>query len=264
MRNIYLLTLIVTLCITGCSKNDSDTIEPISLSYGRDNVSEFDNESRLISVTPFIDATTPLYINGGDGNYAIASSNEEVVVAVFDGKTIQFKPVAVGTATVLIKDGSGEQYNLSIKVAYLKQTYAVASTTCIVTGDNITVGDKKELQDKVKAASVIKRYELTFTNEDNSLGTARLYNTQSGGESYKEYDFKNEQINKVVNDIKVFAQMTLKSTPEYAWYVTSTIQLKANMLPRPQYSFVMDLTETYRADYPAMEHVYEIQTLAGE
>lgn len=252
------------ILVVGCDKDYENNIAPITLSY-EDNVM-FDNDSRHYHISPFIEATTPLYIKGGDGHYTVSNLNKEIITVDYDGKTIQFKPVALGSGTINIKDNSGNQYDLIVEVRYNQQNYIIASKDCIVKGDNITIGEKKELENKVKSSSNVELYEFTYTDKENTKGTARLYQ-QKNSSDYKEYDFENKTINTTITvngqNIRVLACVTMKTGNEtLIFYVTTIFSITKSVggdINQARYCFVQDLTEQYKADYPAMEKVYEIQ-----
>lgn len=268
-KNLFgiLLISIIALCFPACDKDD-DRSGPIILSYENDAM--FDNVSRCITVSPFIGATTPLYIKGGDGHYVINNSAEEVIDVEYNGETICFKPLAVGTAVVTIKDKSGNQYDLNVRVEYIKYVYIVDSRECIVEGDNMTVGSKKELENKILSSSAAQRYEFTFTDKEGTKGILHLYGQNTGGDTdYKEYDFENEQINTTITlngrDVRAFARVVLKTANgNLPFYVTMDAGLSKSTggdMIVSRYCFVRDLTEQFKTDYPALDNAYEVQTV---
>ena len=269
-KNVFgiLLISIITLCFSSCDKDDDGRTDPIRLSY--ENNVMFDNVSRSITVTPFIAATTPLYIKGGDGHYIIDNSNDEVVEAEYNGETIRFKPLALGTAIITIKDQSDNRYELTIQVEYLKYVYVVNSRNCFVEGDNLTVGNKKELENEILSSVAAERYEFTYTDKESTKGVLRLYGQKAGGaNNYVEYEFYNERIDSTitVNDVSVrtLAQVILQNGDEnILFYVTADMGLSKSTggdMIVTRYCFVKDLTKRYKADYPALEKVHEVQTL---
>lgn len=262
---LFMISLFIM--IGGCDKANESDIVPITLSY-ESNVL-FNNESRHYPMSPFSGVTTPLYIKGGDGHYTVNNTNKDVITVDYNGKTIQFKPVSLGKSVIEIMDHSGNRYDLTVEVRYNEYNYVVASKYCIVKGDKITVGDKNELEDKVKSLYNVERYEFTYKNKANTKGTVRLY-PQKAGEDYKEYDFENEPM-KIVTDqnIRIMARVTMKTGNEQiVLYVTEffeqTKSVGGGHLENVRYCFVKDLTERYTTEYPAMENVYEIQSVYSQ
>ncbi|MEG2339769.1 MAG: hypothetical protein RSA53_03810 [Odoribacter sp.] len=254
------------ILIVSCNKDNENNNAPILLSYENNII--FDNESRHYSITPFIEATTPLYIKGGDGHYTVNNLNKEIINVDYNGKTIQFKPISLGSAIVAIKDNSGNQYDLTVEVRYHQQNYVIASKTCVVEGNNMTVGEKTELENKVKSLPPVERYEFTYTNKEDTKGSVRLYSQKSGSAvDYKEYSFEQESIDTtiIVNDqnVRSLYRITMKTEKEsikfyVAMYFDGTKSIGGDMVLK-RYYFIQDLTERYKGDYPAMENVYEIQ-----
>lgn len=268
-KNLFgiLLVFIITFCFPSCDKDDDGRTDPIMLSYGNNVM--FDNVSRCISITPFVEATTPLYINGGDGHYVI-DSPEEVIDVEYNGETVIFKPLALGKAVVTIRDNSGNRYDLTIRVEYSTYTYIVTTRKCIVEGDNMTVGSKKELEHEIISLATAERYEFTFTDKEGTQGTVRLYGQKTGGEAnYEEYNFDNEQLDTILTingeNVRALARVVIKGeSGDIPFYITLDPGISKSTggdMIVTKYCFIKDLTERYHAGYPAMEKVYEVQAV---
>lgn len=271
--SVLLISLFV-IGLTACS-SDNDHIPPIMLSYENETIN-FDNDARFVYMRPFEEKST-LYIRGGDGEYMLHNGNPEIIQLEYnEGETqFSFTPLAVGTATVAITDQSNNSYLLTIDVRYFEVTYQTLSHGSFVVGDNVTVGDKKELEEKVKAQSVVEKYKFTFTVKDNSKGKVRLSGQKVGGsQNYVEYEFDNaykpEEETLTIGDyeVKPLACITLHTeSGEVTFYVTPYFMgTPVSRMPNPGgdmviFNFVRDLTEAYKEEYPAIEKVYEVQTV---
>ncbi|WP_288057003.1 hypothetical protein [Xylanibacter rodentium] len=259
-----LMLLICVGSMAGC--DDDEALSPITLEYENHNVI-FDNDGRTYRLTPFSNETTPLYIKGGDGQYKVTNSNENVVHINFDGRKISLQAKDLGDALVRIDDASGNSYALSVVVRYNEWTYTIANRTTIIKGNELTVGDKAELEKKIAAGNNEKGYLFTYKNATNSTGSVRIYD-EDGRE--REYDFSSEQVSlpedgaiEISNGYKLreyYKVAIMRESINETIYVTKDffplIDTRYNNYARPMYCFVKDLTEQYKADYPKAESIY--------
>lgn len=264
-----LLSLLIT-CITACS--DDDKLKPITLQY-EDSQLVFNNETPGFTLTPFNSETRNLVIKGGDGHYKVNNDNEDVVRVIYDGEKIRFQSLSLGRASVTIEDTSGHSYLLSIVVKYRELMHNVIQWKGIVQGNNITVGDKAKLEKELGASNQITKYVFTFKNEENTKGTILLYDKD--GKS-KEYEFETEFIKLetpiiIMENIKLdrYNRVTIKKEEgnEFLYVIIGYFLINERRdttrnSPKPFYYFIKDLTEQYKAEYPAMEHAYSIQLVS--
>ena len=142
----------------------------------------------------------------------------------------------------------------------------------MVQGDNMTVGDKKQLEETIAGATTgpmaIKSYGFLF--DDAIPGNGHLYM-----ESDTPFTFTSvtttelEEIAWVpwLDDyqlpLKVFTEISF-TDGEHSdkFYLSNPFQpVSTKTIGQPFYlrCFIYDLTDDYQEDYPAMEHVYLLQ-----
>lgn len=268
-----LFFLLLFVCgFTACTENE-DSVPPILLSY-EDPQLTFDNDTRTLAVTVSNGVLGPFVISGGVGDYTIQSSAPSIVQAEYvDGRlTLRLQEI-VGTALVTIRDEEGREYVLTVQVGYQTETYNVASYIVMVQGDNMTVGDKKQLEEKIAGATTgpmaIESYQFVY--DDAISGNGHLY--MMGDETPFTFTTVTttelEEIAWVpwLDDyqlpLKVFTEVSF-TNGEHSdeFYLSNPFQpVSTKTIGQPSYlrCFIYDLTDDYREDYPAMEHVYLLQ-----
>ncbi len=261
------IVLLFLSAINFVSCSDDDELSPITLEYENSNVI-FDNEKRTFNLTPFSGETTPLYIKGGDGNYKITNSDKSVVHVNFDGTKISLQAKSLGNAFVKIEDTANNSYTLSVTIKYKELANAIIQRKYIITGDELTVGDKNKLENEIKATDLTDKYLFTYKDAENSIGSVCIWNKDNKA---KEYDFTNELIKLSEENVILIAgeyklreynKVTIQGE-NYSeiLYVTKDffplIETKSDYL-RPQYCYIKDLTEQYKLVYPKVAHIYII------
>ncbi len=271
----YLFCILLAMQLSACS-DDDEALSPITLEY-EDSQITFDNESRSLRLQAFGAETSPLLIKGGDGSYKVTNHSNEIVQVNYDGKKITFLPKGVGTTSVIIEDNTNNNYILNIEVDYLKLSHKVIKSITIIQGDNMTVGDKKKLEEEVKAtesAAALAGYTFIFTNKEQTSGDCMLDLKNGKTGSYKFERLETTQFDKGImipldNDyfipLKDITHLQVDSKADinanlYAdLYISNSFtSLLPRMTPRPPLyrCIIMDWTHEYKEVFPTMEHVY--------
>ena len=259
-----LLLFLATISLASCS--DDEKLSPITLGYEDSNVI-FDNERRVFNLTPFSGETTPLYIKGGDGNYNITNSDENVVQANFDGKKISLQAKKLGSAFIKIEDTANNSYTLSVTIKYREFANTITQRKYVIIGDELTIGDKAKLENEIKITDLTERYLFTYKDAENSTGSVCVWNKDS---KMKEYEFTNELIKLSEEDailiageykLREYNKVTIQGENyEEVIYVTKSffplIKSRMNNYPMPAYCYIKDLTEKHKSAYPKVEHIY--------
>lgn len=156
-----LLCACFSLGTISCGDDDYPAIELI---YADNHTQAVGN---TLTIAPFTD-TQALYIIGGDGSYVISNSNEEVALVIYNGETVQFKPLKTGDTDITITDHSGNSYILRLQVRYESITYTVTSVSAEVEGDKMQVGEQRALKE---SSSMTYRYRRTVLTPSNTPTT---------------------------------------------------------------------------------------------
>lgn len=119
---------------TACSDDD---YSPVTLVYANNSDSLVINENNTLLLNPFSEGET-FRIQGGNGVYTIDNANKDIVRCDYDGKTLTFVPVGMGTATVVISDLVGNSYLLTIQIENPKATYTLGSVDAKITAEEMT------------------------------------------------------------------------------------------------------------------------------
>lgn len=134
-----------------------------------------------LTIAPFTD-TQALYIIGGDGSYVISNSNEEVALVIYNGETVQFKPLKTGDTDITITDHSGNSYILRLQVRYESITYTVTSVSAEVEGDKMQVGEQRALKEIIINDIPVQKdgsYTLQYTNDTYTQGSITIRSSAS-------------------------------------------------------------------------------------
>lgn len=267
-----LLLFLSVISFTGCS--DNEKLSPITLEYENPHVI-FDNEKCALNLNPFSGETTPLYIKGGDGNYKITNSDENVVYANFDGEKITLQAKGLGNAFIKIEDTANNSYILSVTIKYKELETAIIQRKYIITGDELTVEDKAKLENEIKATDRTAKYLFTYKDAEDSTGSVCIWNKDN---KMQEYTFTNEPIKLSEEDailiagkypLREYNKVTIqKGNDSEVMYMTRDffplLETRMNYTPKPRYCYIKDLTEKYKPTYPEIEHIYLIYEAMGK
>lgn len=273
-KELFAILLLFFCAINFASCSDDDELSPITLEYEDPQVI-FDNEYRAFNLTPFSGETTPLYIKGGDGNYKVTNSDESVVRVNFDGTKISLQAQSLGSAFIKIEDTANNSYTLSVTIKYREFANAIIQRKYIITGDELTVGDKAKLENEIRATDLTEKYLFTYKNAENSIGSVCVWDTDN---KTKEFDFTNEYVKLSEEELIVitgeyklyeYNKVTLQEgNYSEVLYVTKNffplIETRMNNFSQPTYCYIKDLTEQYKSTYPKAEHIYIIYLVVGK
>lgn len=170
-----LLCACFSLGTISCGDDDYPAIELI---YADNHTQAVGN---TLTIAPFTD-TQALYIIGGDGSYVISNSNEEVALVIYNGETVQFKPLKTGDTDITITDHSGNSYILRLQVRYESITYTVTSVSAEVEGDKMQVGEQRALKEIIINDIPVQKdgsYTLQYTNDTYTQGSITIRSSAS-------------------------------------------------------------------------------------
>jgi hypothetical protein len=206
-------------------------------------------------------------IVGGDGKYAFSCESPLLKAEMTYRNYILFEPLGVGNAIVTINDSSGSFYILNVTVSYKSESFVVAKIDATVVGDNMTVGNQKELKAKALATIPVKvggGYKFVFTEGEDlekTKGTVFIYPDKYGnngiGGTFERVMVKGDDGNYShvtyslhYNDINhTFIRWLSKPTGQSSEYQPG--------------QFVEDLKAQYQTAYPNVEQVFTSQVIGS-
>lgn len=255
--SVYLL-LLVLLPIFSFTSCDKDSDDRLSLHQ------VVNNEIEL-----YYGSKGGVTIIGGDGNYSFSCESPLLKAEMTHSNYILFEPLGVGEARVKISDSSGHSYILKVKMNYKSEKIVVAKVDVTVVGDNMTVGDQKELKEKAMATIPVKAgggYKFTYTEseeKEETKGTVLIYpekvdgesimgtferkmvKNESGGYSYYIYTLHYKDMDRTFVFMEYNEPATLSSSGFRA------------------VQFAEDLKEQFKTTYPNIDQVYTSQVIAS-
>jgi len=251
----FMLTLSV-LFVSSCSDDDYN---PITLWHG-ESIIEIENGWANLYLHPHHPEQS-YNIKGGDGQYVIENVDKEVVTVNYDGKTLFIKPIGVGYSSIHIRDNSNHILTIYLTVDYSKNTYNIVQCFSYVEGDNLTIKEKKQLEEEiVKTIPVAPqgRYEFTYSNPNENGGEVKIYPTVTTSR-YIKGTFLQENIE--TEDGGYYNQITIR-VEEKEWILVNTHYFNPNTraidTSYPM-MFVENVTDKFKQQYPALEKAYAMQ-----
>lgn len=219
--------------------------------------------------------TTKLYygskggvtIIGGDGNYSFSCESSLLKGEMTYSNYILFEPLGVGEAVVTIKDSSGNSYLLTVTVSYRSESIVIAKLDATVLGDNMTVGNQKELKEKALATIPVKvggGYKFVYTEGEDlaeTKGTVFIYPDKYGNSgiegTFKRSMMKGDDGNysRIVYSLhynesnRTFTRWLSKPTGQSTNYQSAQL--------------IEDLGVQYQTAYPNVEQVYTSQVIGS-
>lgn len=205
-------------------------------------------------------------ITGGDGNYSFSYESPLLKAEMTYRNYILFEPLGVGDATVTIKDSSGNTYILNVTVAYKAEKIVVAKLDATVVGDNLTVGNQKELKEKALATIPVKvggGYKFVYTEgeeQDETKGIVFIYSDKYGNAGI-EGTFE-----RVIVKGDDGSYTSVKYSLHYGDINHTFITMKYSEPDTKStgyglVQFAEDLKEQYKTAYPNAEQVYTSQII---
>ena len=205
-------------------------------------------------------------IIGGDGNYSFFCESPLLKAEKTYSNYISFEPLGVGDATVKIKDSSGNSYILNVTIAYKTEKVVVSKLDATVVGDNMTVGNQKELKEKVLATIPVKvggGYKFVYTeseDQEETKGTVFIYPDKFGDNGIEgtfERGIVKGDDGSYSHIVYTLHYSDMNRTFVFMEYSLPTG--KSSQYRAPQ--FAEDLKEQYTAAYPNVEQVYTSQVI---
>lgn len=243
----FILLSLITLCWTACDKDDN---EPITLQ---------DVENNSIAFIYPSENKRTINILGGNEPYSVICNDTSILHAeLANQRTIDLQPLKIGNTTVSIKDPSGNSYILYVHIGYYEQNFTIIKHDVKVLGENITIKEKKELEEKALASIPVKikgGYKFVFTEKQK--GEVLVYPEIFGEKEQKgTFEFTTQESS---NSIRIYDLEFNGKKRKFILtiYQDKSMQTKNEMLV--PFTFLEDITEQFKTDYPAVEAVYTEQ-----
>lgn len=266
--NALIAIFLLSGCLISCDKDDNKKLQPIEAISIKGN-STLNLENRFLFLSPFNSEGLTYQIKGGDGNYAVTGStnSEKILEIVFNGEFLTLTPKSVGETAVSIKDQSDNDLLLYVKIQYHTVTYALSdSYQPYVAGENITMKEKKEIEEDIKPAFPNRtNYEFTFTTAENNSGIVTIYLKEGKYNNVIKGEFEMKQEKFEYNNLSIPCLTYNVKTEEttytfYQVYGSGIINETRLANPPIRYVFIEDQTTKYKEKYPAVEKVLLIQS----
>ena len=247
---------------------DKDPEEPLSLHDVENN-----------SLELYYGAKGGVTIVGGDGNYSFSTESPLIKAEMTHSNYVLFEALSVGDAAVTITDKSGHSCILKIHIGYYSMNIVVAKLDATVVGDNMTVGEQKELKEKALATIPVKvggGYKFVYTGKVNSSSSAEDLNppknlvyiySETYGEKPIEGTFEKKTIYKegggknISYDTYTLHYNGLNRTLLFLEYKSKGAIVRS--VEYRTYQLAEDLKEQYKTDYPNVEEVYTSQVIGS-
>lgn len=250
---VWLLVSLCTIICASCSSDDDE--QPL-------RILEYPS-TELDYMYPYNTEST-VSIGGGDGNYKVSVKDPSIIEAQLldDGKSLELKFLKTGSTTVYITDNSQNTAAYNITIRYYETTLRVVQNIVKVVGKDITIKEKEELEQKAWATIPIKvggGYKITYFDVEQQTGILHLYPEK----------FDSNGIEKTV-DIQPSKKPYGDRSFTFEWEgKTRTFDLTTYIYDFsrstgghiPYISFIEEVTEQFKEEYPKVEGVYTQQIL---
>ncbi len=256
--NSILCSLVILFSTFGWTSCDKDSaVEPLSLHQIENNATKL-----------YYGSKGGVTIIGGNGIYSFSCESSLLKVEMTQSNYISFEPLGVGNATITIKDSSGDSYILNVTVTYKSEKIIMSKLDATVVGDNMTVGNQKELKEKVLATIPVKvggGYKFVYTEGEEQYETKGIVFIYPDKYGYNgiEGTFKRVMV-KHADGSYPYITFTLHYNDvnrtfifmEYSEPTVKSSQYHA-------YQFAEDLKEQYKTAYPNVEQLYTSQVIGS-
>lgn len=275
---VLLCLTLLSLGLSACSDKD-DNVPRIQLAYENPN-EVFDNENPCISLRAFETTDRVYLIQGGDGNFRLEVNNDKVVQVRCEGSKLFIRPLKAGKAEVLIRDGYGWDYLLSVTVGYPYYLYGVIDNRVMLQGAGLTDEEKSALEQEMLQASsgpaVVKGYTLVYQNEAMNAGQLVIGSSRYVFDASAEPIGLEDPLELNVRTADGFARKFFfeRFTPVRLSSGNRSDELflsesnggispdTRDLNSAPYFRCVVaDRTSLYRERYPALEHAYHVQVV---
>ena len=254
--NLIICTLLILFSTFGWISCKKETTEQLSLANIENNVTKL-----------YYGSKGGVTIIGGDGKYAFSCESPLLKAEMTYRNYILFEPLGVGDAVVTINDSSGNSYILNVKVSYKSESDVVGKLDATVVGDNLTVGNQKELKAKALATIPVKvggGYKFVYTEGEDlekTKGTVFIYPDKYG----------NNGIGGTFERVMIKGDDGNYSHVVYSLHYNDTNHTFTRWLSKPtgqssEYQpgqFVEDLKAQYQTAYPNVEQVFTSQVIGS-
>ncbi|MCD8167516.1 MAG: hypothetical protein LUE93_16315 [Bacteroides sp.] len=235
----------------GCSDDESGSESPLTVGELRDGV--------LTLYYPGF-YVPRIYIKGGTPPYEVSGGSDILQVKMDEDMESYFRCEIsdVGRASVTVSDAVGDKITFSVVIEYNDIYVKVVGHDVEVTGEELTVAQHKELQEKALSAIPVNElggYRLAYSGKDSGI----LYVHKDVFDSYRtegtfkliyqdeEEKFRLRYWFEFEDQVHTFYRDLYRSSP------------RAELAP--VYAFYEDLTEQFLPDYPGLEKLVTIQIL---
>lgn len=246
------MSLICSLCIISCG-DDLDLPDYLALHV--ENCLHYNGMNQIAVVSPFEEEFL-VSVFGGDEDYEVTCEDSRVELIKKDQYSYLARIEHLGndTVTIHIKDHSQLYTRLFITMKYPVITYKVSKYLAVIEGENITVGDKKKMEEEIQrflSEKMDGKYVFTYTNKELSGGLVRI----ESGKTVEEGTFSS--IPMQAGDVS-YSQITIQTDKETCVYDFRT-DVYTNQDFYLSTRFVEDVTDKYKEKYPGFEKAYAIQ-----
>lgn len=257
MKTLGFMTLLLAMSSLFCACDDDETA-PITLKDREDTTIQL--------IYPSMDDTGYGFpLQGGDGNYAVKSSDEKVVTAkMISSIDLQLKVVGLGETTVTITDQSKNSLILHIIVDYQTENFVVRIHDIRIKGEGLTGEEEKSIQEEYIKTIPVKvggGYQFIFTDRANNKGKAVIYLNEFGKEG-KETTFEIVEVdNKFFPESFKWGYEILIDDEKRVFNLGRYISLTRLNVP---VALMEDITEKVKKEYPKTEGVCTFQVVTNK
>lgn len=242
-----------------------DSYSPITLTSIDEKTTVSNNDT--IKLTKFTEGEE-FSIKGGSGNKyyieIIKNDNKENISYSYNGNTLVIKPEKEGSNYLSISDDEKNESRIMVVVQNKNRLYIVKSVKANIKGDNLAVGEMKELEQKIINDSFVKaggQFEFTYTSKDFNNGTVIIKTSKEAddlnGIFYQTESYDQTNGNKIINFEITF--------PDKSQII---MDLSEKAESNVDYDVIsIDVTNKYKPEYPNLEKAtieYELGISSSE
>lgn len=253
------LFFVLALGWVACDKDHDHSLRLLWTNSDYENMGDVEDNHIQLSVFA---SECLLMVDGGSGIYSVSCNNDSLLQVNLDQNVLHLKPLQIGHPVVKVEDGDGEVYLLNVEIYYPTQQFQVIKLVAQVGGENVTVGDKEEIEEKVMNSFPLQiggGYKLTYLNAEMTEGKVEMFAELLNGEVSKEGTFEQKRIQADDWASLVFTMKFGEEEVEYEFGPYSgSISKSVGIVPM---AFVEELTSYYRTDYPEVESVLAWQVV---
>ncbi len=264
MKTTFVIAVLAVASVTLFSCKDDD-YNPIRL-VKADTQTEL--EGNELSISIFSEGEKFL-IQGGEGSYTIAISDESIADFDYDGDTLTFLPVSTGSTQSVIADHSGNSYILSISVSNPQKQYDVTEVWAKVIGSELTQGETESLQSIIVQEGATQaggRFVLTYSEKNYSAGDIKIYPSSTGTYSVGTF-LQTQMYDANTGETYQYIQVRMTDSSTYTFMLfedTSSDSVLTSQDAAGTAHIREDVTDTYSSWYPQLSEAYRIYEVSVE